>query len=43
MTTPATDRRVWLITGATSGFGRSLAEESLRRGDIVAMAASMSW
>lgn len=35
MTTPATDRRVWLITGATSGFGRSLAEEILRRGDIV--------
>ena len=36
MTTPATDRRVWLITGATSGFGRSLAEEILRQGDIVA-------
>ena len=35
MTTPATDRRVWLITGATSGFGRSLAEEILRRSDIV--------
>lgn len=35
MTTPATDRRVWLITGATSGFGRSLAEEVLRQGDIV--------
>jgi len=35
MTTPATDRRVWLITGATSGFGRSLAEEVLRLGDIV--------
>jgi NAD(P)-dependent dehydrogenase (short-subunit alcohol dehydrogenase family) len=35
MTTPATDRRVWLITGATSGFGRSLAEEVLSLGDIV--------
>ncbi len=35
MTTPATDRRVWLITGATSGFGRSLTEEALRQGDIV--------
>jgi NAD(P)-dependent dehydrogenase (short-subunit alcohol dehydrogenase family) len=35
MTTPAADRRVWLITGATSGFGRSLAEEAVRRGDIV--------
>jgi len=35
MTTPATDRRVWLITGATSGFGRSLAEEVVRQGDIV--------
>lgn len=35
MTTPASGRRVWLITGATSGFGRSLAEEVLRHGDIV--------
>jgi NAD(P)-dependent dehydrogenase (short-subunit alcohol dehydrogenase family) len=35
MTTPATDRRVWLITGATSGFGRSLTEQVLRLGDIV--------
>jgi NADP-dependent 3-hydroxy acid dehydrogenase YdfG len=26
---------VWLITGATSGFGRSLTEEVLRQGDIV--------
>jgi NAD(P)-dependent dehydrogenase (short-subunit alcohol dehydrogenase family) len=34
MTTPAANRRVWLITGATSGFGRSLAEEVLRQGDI---------
>jgi NAD(P)-dependent dehydrogenase (short-subunit alcohol dehydrogenase family) len=36
MTTPATDHQVWLITGATSGLGRSVAEEVLRRGDIVA-------
>lgn len=35
MTIPAAHRRVWLITGATSGFGRSLAEEVLRQGDIV--------
>lgn len=39
MTTPATGRRVWLITGATSGFGRSLTEEVLRQGDIVVAAA----
>lgn len=34
MTTPSTDRRVWLITGATSGFGRALAEAVLSQGDI---------
>jgi NAD(P)-dependent dehydrogenase (short-subunit alcohol dehydrogenase family) len=39
MTTPAAGRRVWLITGATSGFGRSLTEEVLRQGDIVVAAA----
>jgi NAD(P)-dependent dehydrogenase (short-subunit alcohol dehydrogenase family) len=39
MTTPATGRRVWLITGATSGFGRSLTEEVLRQGDVVVGAA----
>lgn len=39
MTTPATEPRVWLITGATSGFGRSLTEEVLRQGDIVIGAA----
>jgi NAD(P)-dependent dehydrogenase (short-subunit alcohol dehydrogenase family) len=27
--------RVWLITGATSGFGRSLAEAALAAGDVV--------
>jgi NAD(P)-dependent dehydrogenase (short-subunit alcohol dehydrogenase family) len=35
MTIPASNRRVWLITGATSGSGRSLTEEVLRQGDIV--------
>jgi NAD(P)-dependent dehydrogenase (short-subunit alcohol dehydrogenase family) len=39
MTTPAAGRRVWLITGATSGFGRSLTEEVLRQGDVVVAAA----
>jgi NADP-dependent 3-hydroxy acid dehydrogenase YdfG len=29
------NRRVWLITGATSGFGRALAEAVLADGDIV--------
>ncbi len=38
MTTPATDRRVWLITGATSGFGRALTKEVLGRGDAVVAA-----
>jgi NAD(P)-dependent dehydrogenase (short-subunit alcohol dehydrogenase family) len=36
-TQPAT--RVWLITGASSGFGRALAEAALARGDAVAAAA----
>ncbi|HEU0239247.1 MAG TPA: SDR family NAD(P)-dependent oxidoreductase [Mycobacterium sp.] len=31
--------RVWIITGATSGFGRALTEAVLGRGDIVAGAA----
>lgn len=30
--------RVWLITGASSGFGRALAEAALAAGDIVAAA-----
>ncbi|WP_163506268.1 SDR family NAD(P)-dependent oxidoreductase [Fodinicola acaciae] len=31
--------RIWLITGATSGFGRSLAEAAVAAGDIVVGAA----
>jgi NAD(P)-dependent dehydrogenase (short-subunit alcohol dehydrogenase family) len=31
--------RVWLITGASSGFGRALAEGALARGDSVAAGA----
>jgi NAD(P)-dependent dehydrogenase (short-subunit alcohol dehydrogenase family) len=31
--------RVWLITGATSGFGRAIAEAALAAGDIVVGAA----
>jgi NAD(P)-dependent dehydrogenase (short-subunit alcohol dehydrogenase family) len=33
MATP-TDTRVWLITGATSGFGRALAHEVIAAGDV---------
>jgi NAD(P)-dependent dehydrogenase (short-subunit alcohol dehydrogenase family) len=33
------DSRVWLITGASSGFGRALAEAALARGDRVAAAS----
>jgi NAD(P)-dependent dehydrogenase (short-subunit alcohol dehydrogenase family) len=29
------DRRVWLITGASSGFGRAIVEAALARGDSV--------
>jgi NAD(P)-dependent dehydrogenase (short-subunit alcohol dehydrogenase family) len=35
----STDDRVWLITGASSGFGRALAEAALSRGDRVVAAA----
>jgi len=33
------DIRVWLITGASSGFGRAIAEAALARGDSVAAGA----
>jgi NAD(P)-dependent dehydrogenase (short-subunit alcohol dehydrogenase family) len=38
MTTHRTPR-VWLITGATSGFGRAIAETAIEAGDIVVGAA----
>ncbi len=31
--------RVWFITGASSGFGRALAEAVLKRGDNAVVAA----
>jgi NADP-dependent 3-hydroxy acid dehydrogenase YdfG len=31
--------RVWLVTGASSGFGRAIAEAALAAGDIVVAAA----
>jgi uncharacterized protein len=34
-----TDERVWLITGASSGFGRAIAEAALARGDSVVAAS----
>ncbi|MEV4255872.1 oxidoreductase [Spirillospora sp. NPDC049652] len=33
------EQRVWLITGATSGFGRAIAEAALAAGDVVVAAA----
>ena len=33
------NKRVWLITGASSGFGRAIAEAALARGDSVAAGA----
>ncbi|MCP2335925.1 oxidoreductase [Actinomadura rupiterrae] len=33
------EQRVWLITGATSGFGRAIAEAALGAGDVVVAAA----
>ncbi|MGP3952263.1 oxidoreductase [Streptomyces sp. 7N604] len=34
-----TEQRVWLITGASSGFGRALAEAALAAGDTVVVTA----
>jgi NAD(P)-dependent dehydrogenase (short-subunit alcohol dehydrogenase family) len=34
--TDKVDTRVWLITGASSGFGRAISEAALARGDSVA-------
>jgi NADP-dependent 3-hydroxy acid dehydrogenase YdfG len=35
----AVDQRVWLITGASSGFGRAIAEAALAAGEVVVAAA----
>jgi NAD(P)-dependent dehydrogenase (short-subunit alcohol dehydrogenase family) len=37
--TNGADNRVWLITGASSGFGRAITEAALARGDSVAAGA----
>ncbi|WP_437297767.1 SDR family NAD(P)-dependent oxidoreductase [Sorangium sp. So ce426] len=39
MSTANSGSRIWFITGASSGFGRAIAEEALRRGDAVVAAA----
>ena len=36
----ADQQRVWLITGATSGFGRAIAEAAVAAGDAVVAAAA---
>jgi NADP-dependent 3-hydroxy acid dehydrogenase YdfG len=37
--TPNSGQRVWLITGASSGFGRAIATAALESGDIVVATA----
>jgi NAD(P)-dependent dehydrogenase (short-subunit alcohol dehydrogenase family) len=39
MSADGLDARVWFITGASSGFGRSIAEEALARGEKVVATA----
>jgi NAD(P)-dependent dehydrogenase (short-subunit alcohol dehydrogenase family) len=39
MTTDQQDSRVWLITGASSGFGRAIADAAIARGDLVVATA----
>ncbi len=42
MTTNSSESKVWFITGASTGFGRLLAEEVLRRGGrVIATARSL--
>ena len=37
--TNSDDTRVWLVTGASSGFGRAIVEAAVARGDLVAAGA----
>lgn len=39
MTNRSSESKVWLITGASSGFGRALAEHAVQRGDRVVATA----
>ncbi|RCV49038.1 oxidoreductase [Marinitenerispora sediminis] len=39
LSAPEKDERVWLITGASSGFGRAVAEAALAAGDTVVATA----